>query len=106
MSLDNEREFDSDIITLVDDEGTEHEFEILDVIDNDEGTFYALLPNFESPDKSLDFSATYFIFQEVEEKGEKLLIEVEDTDLLDKIANLFETRFEEMDELDQETNNN
>ena len=46
--MDNE--FAADLITLVDDEGTEHEFEILDIIDNEDGCFYALLPNFESPD--------------------------------------------------------
>ena len=89
-------EFAADLITLVDDEGTEHEFEILDIINNDEGCFYALLPNFESPDESLDFSGTYFIFEEIEENGEKLLTEVDDNELLDRLANIFESRFEEI----------
>lgn len=90
--MDNE--FTTDLITLVDDEGTEHEFEILDIIDNEDGCFYALLPNFESPDESLDFSGTYFVFQEIEENGEKLLTEIEDDALLDRLANTFESRFE------------
>lgn len=90
--MDNE--FTTDLITLVDDEGTEHEFEILDIIDNEDGCFYALLPNFESPDESLDFSGTYFVFQEIEENGEKLLTEIEDDALLDRLANIFESRFE------------
>lgn len=90
--MDNE--FTADLITLVDDEGTEHEFEILDIIDNEDGCFYALLPNFESPDESLDFSGTYFVFQEIEENGEKLLTEIEDDALLDRLANIFESRFE------------
>ncbi len=93
-------EFAADLITLVDDEGTEHEFEILDIINNDEGCFYALLPNFESPDESLDFSGTYFIFEEIEENGEKLLTEVDDNELLDRLANIFESRFEEIYEDD------
>lgn len=92
--MDNE--FAADLITLVDDEGTEHEFEILDIIDNEDGCFYALLPNFESPDESLDFSGSYFIFEEIEENGEKLLTEVEDDSLLDRLANIFESRFEEL----------
>lgn len=87
-------EFAADLITLVDDEGTEHEFEILDIIDNEDGCFYALLPNFESPDESLDFNGTYFVFQEIEENGEKLLTEIEDDTLLDRLANIFESRFE------------
>lgn len=90
--MDNE--FTTDLITLVDDEGTEHKFEILDIIDNEDGCFYALLPNFESPDESLDFSGTYFVFQEIEENGEKLLTEIEDDALLDRLANIFENRFE------------
>ena len=93
-------EFAADLITLVDDEGTEHEFEILYIINNDEGCFYALLPNFESPDESLDFSGTYFIFEEIEENGEKLLTEVDDNELLDRLANIFESRFEEIYEDD------
>lgn len=89
-------EFSADIITLVDDEGTEHEFEILDIIENDEGCFYALLPRFESPDKSIDFDGTYFIFETVEENGEKQLAEVEDDELLDRLAEIFESRFDEL----------
>ena len=50
--MDNE--FAADLITLIDDEGTEHEFEILDVIESDEGTFYALLPTFDDPGESLE----------------------------------------------------
>ena len=44
MSNTNNEEFEVDLITLIDDEGKEHEFEILDVIENDDGCFYALLP--------------------------------------------------------------
>ena len=46
-------DFGADLLTLIDDEGQEHEFEILDVIDDDEGTFYALLPTFEDPQLQL-----------------------------------------------------
>ena len=35
MSNTNNEEFEVDLITLIDDEGKEHEFEILDVIEND-----------------------------------------------------------------------
>ena len=48
-------EFAADLITLVDEEGTEHEFEILDVIENEKGCFFALSPTFESPEEEIDF---------------------------------------------------
>lgn len=92
-----------DTITLIDDDGNELEFEVLDVIDTDEGSFYALLPNFETAEDLLE-EDTYFIFQSVEgEDGEPELAEVEDDELLDQLADMFEKRFEEMyDELSDE----
>ena len=63
-------EFGADLITLIDDEGVEHEFEILDEIDNDDGVFYALLPTFDDPQSELESEGTYYIFEVIEEDGE------------------------------------
>lgn len=89
-------EFGPDVLTLVDDEGNEHEFEVLDVIDNEDGCFYALLPTFESPQDSVESEGTYYIFEAIEQDGEQQLAEVEDEELLDKLAELFESRFDEL----------
>lgn len=89
-------EFGPDVLTLVDDEGNEHEFEVLDVIDNEDGCFYALLPTFENPQDSVESEGTYYIFEAIEQDGEQQLAEVEDEDLLDKLAELFESRFDEL----------
>ncbi len=75
--------FSSDIVTLIDDEGIEREFEVLDFIENSRGKFYALMPNFELPDEELNSEGTYFIFEIVEENGEEQLVEVDDDMLLD-----------------------
>ena len=87
MSNTNNEEFEVDLITLIDDEGKEHEFEILDVIENDDGCFYALLPTFEDPAASIESEGTYYIFE---------AIEVEDEELLDKLAEIFESHFDEL----------
>ena len=89
-------EFGGDLLTLIDDEGNEHEFEVLDVIENDDGCFYALLPTFEDPQSAVDADGTYYIFEAIEENGEQQLAEVEDEELLDQLAEQFESRFEEM----------
>ena len=89
-------EFGADLITLIDDEGVEHEFEILDEIDNDDGVFYALLPTFDDPQSELESEGTYYIFEVIEEDGEEQLAEVEDDERLDKLAAIFESRFEEL----------
>ncbi len=95
-------EYSADLLTLVDDAGEEHEFEILDVIDNDDGCFYALLPTFETPQEKVDAEGTYYIFEAIEENGEQQLAEIEDEALLDKLAALFESRFEELYDEDSE----
>ena len=89
-------EFGPDVLTLVDDEGNEHEFEVLDVIDNEDGCFYALLPTFENPQDSVESEGTYYIVEAIEQDGEQQLAEVEDEELLDKLAELFESRFDEL----------
>ena len=61
----------ADVVTLVDDEGIEREFEVLDFIENSQGRFYALMPNFELADDSLNNEETYFIFEIIEENGEE-----------------------------------
>ena len=85
MSNTNNEEFEVDLITLIDDEGKEHEFEILDVIENDGRLFYALLPTFEDPTASIESEGTYYIFEAIEEDGEEQLAEVEDEELLDSL---------------------
>ncbi len=89
-------EFAADLLTLVDDEGNEHEFEILDVIENENGCYYALLPTFEQPEDIVDGDGTYYIFEAIEEDGEQQLAEVEDDELLDQLAEIFESRFDEL----------
>lgn len=92
-------EFSADLITLVDDEGIEREFEVLDYIENEQGRFYALIPNFELPEEmGSDSESTYFIFEVINENGEEQLSEVEDDKLLDELAEIFESHFNEYPE--------
>ncbi len=90
-----EENLPTDIVTLVDDEGVEREFEVLDciVVEDSKRKFYALMPNFELEDADLnDEEATYFIFEMIEEDGEEQLVEVDDDDLLDELSEQFEER--------------
>lgn len=94
-------EFSADLITLIDDEGAEHSFEILDVIENDNGIFYALLPSKKANNEAEHDS--YYIFEAIEENGEQVLAEVEDDELLNKLADAFEERFEDLYERNKNT---
>lgn len=94
-------DFSPDLLTLVDEDGQEHEFEILDIIENDEGCFYALLPTFEDPQDQVEADGSYYIFQAFEEDDEQQLAEVEDDELADRLAAEFEKRFDEMFEAEE-----
>jgi uncharacterized protein YrzB (UPF0473 family) len=87
--------FEADLITLIDDEGQEHEFEIIDELETDDGHFMALVPTRQDPEDMASDAETYYIFEVIEEDGEEQLQELEDDELLDKLAEIFETRFNE-----------
>lgn len=88
----NNEQFEAEIITLLDDEGQEHEFEVLDAIETDDGRFVALLPVDESVEEEM---GVYYIFEVIDgEDGEDQLAEVEDDDLLDSLAEIFESRID------------
>lgn len=83
-----------DLITLSDEDNNEYEFEVLDEIDYKDGHYYALMPTFDLPDQDIESGSTYMIFEAVEdENGDPQLAEIEDDDLLDEIAEIFEAGF-------------
>ncbi len=96
--IQNDEEMgDVDLISLVDEEGNEYEFEVLDEIDYKDGHYYALMPTFDLPEQDIESGSTYMIFEAVEdENGEPQLAEIEDEDLLDEISEIFEDNFDEM----------
>ena len=92
--MDNE--YKPDLITLIDEENIEHNFEILDTIENDKGVFYALYPIFDSAEDAVEDNGEYYIMEVIEDDGEEQLAEVEDEALLDELAAVFEKHFEEL----------
>ena len=92
--MDNE--YKPDLITLIDEDNVEHNFEILDVIENEKGVFYALYPIFDTADETVEDSGEYYIMEVIEEDGEEQLAEVEDEALLDELSAVFEKHFEDL----------
>ncbi|WP_369298173.1 DUF1292 domain-containing protein [uncultured Neglectibacter sp.] len=90
-----DHEYEADLLTLIDDEGQEHEFEIIDELVQDEGHYMALVPTQQNPEEISSDAGTYYIFEVIEEDGEEQLQEVDDDELLDELAEIFESRFNE-----------
>lgn len=88
----------TDTVTLIDDEGVEREFEVLDciIMEDSKRKFYALMPNFELEGVDLsDDEEIYFIFEMVEKDSKEELVEVEDEDLLSELSEQFEERLKD-----------
>lgn len=95
-------DYSPDLITLVDDEGTEHNFEILDTLEYEDTLYYALIPVFDNANDTLSDSGEYYIMEVIEEDGEQELAEVDDDELIDKLAEIFEDRFNDIFAEDEE----
>ena len=93
----------SDIVSVVDDDGTEHIFEEIDRIETDDGKRYvALLPIYDDAAEILDDDGDVFILKVIEENGETYLVQIEDEKEFNEIGNVFEDRLIELYEKQSE----
>lgn len=97
MDNNMEMEYERDLVTLMDEEGVEHEFEVIDSLEHDDEEYLALIPVFETPEENLDDSGELVILKIAadDETGEEFLEAIEDEDEFNKIADIFMERLEE-----------
>lgn len=88
-------EYNPDLVTLISEEGEEIEFEILDIIENEDGKYYVLYPYHSDPADAVNDPGEYYIFEVIETNGEEELAELEDEEQLEKIDAVFRERYEE-----------
>ena len=82
-------QYGSDFMTIVDDDGTEFELEILSTLEYDGSTYMAVIPAGSEETGDLEVS----ILKSVEEDGEPVLCAIEDEEELQAVYDLI------MDEL-------
>ena len=95
-------EYNPDIVSLVDDEGKEYNFEVLDAIETDEARYLALLPVYDDPQAMLDDSGELVIVKVGEENGEEFFCEIEDDDEYETVADAFVDRLQDRFEVDEQ----
>lgn len=95
-------EYGNDLVTVLDDEGNEHQFELLDAIENDEGRYVALLPVYTEAEAAVEGDGELVILEVVDQDGEDLLVPIEDDDTFEEIAHIFEERLAEYYEINEE----
>ncbi|MBP3435881.1 MAG: DUF1292 domain-containing protein [Clostridia bacterium] len=94
-------EYGNDLVTVVDDEGNQHQFEVLDAIETDDGRYVALVPVYDNPSDLINDDGELVILTVKEENGEDLLLPIEDDDEFEEIAEIFEERLADLYEVEE-----
>ncbi|MCI8776554.1 MAG: DUF1292 domain-containing protein [Oscillospiraceae bacterium] len=96
-------EYTPDLFTLEDEEGNEQNFELIDVYEENDIIYYALIPYQQSPDALAEDDGMFVILKRDDSSEDEMLISIDDEDELDRIGEIFMKRIEEMfEELDDE----
>lgn len=93
-------DYTPDLINLTDEDGNEYNFEVLDRLDIDSGSYLALIPVYEDPKEMLDDSGELVIVKEEEENGEFFYSEIEDDDEYETVADAFSDRLSDFYEIE------
>ena len=86
-------EYGPDILSLVDEDGNEHEFEVIDSLEEGGERYLALVPAID--EEQLDEDGELVILKVVEDEGEEFLEAIEDEEEFDKVSAIFVERLEE-----------
>jgi len=73
-----------EVITLVDEEGAEHDFTVVDIINVDGSEYAILLPVEEENDEAIILKFTH------DDEGNELLVDIEDDEEWEKVADAWE----------------
>ena len=92
----DEMNYNPEIFTLTDEEGNEHEFELMDVMELDGTTYYALVPYNEDPEAALAEDTELVILKGGEEDGVDFLTTIDNDEEYDRVGNIFLDRISEM----------
>ena len=91
-------QYGSDFITIVDEDGTEYELEVLSTLEYDGETYLAVIPAGESAE---EFELEVSILKTVEEDGESILSAIEDEEELKAVYDLIMDSLYEEEEGDE-----
>lgn len=87
----------ADLYTLVDEDGVEQQFEMLDTIEIGDDRYYALVPYYDDPTKEIEADTELVVLKsEYDENNEETLVSIDDDDEYEKIGNMFLERLNEI----------
>ncbi len=87
-----------DIVVLNDDEGNEHEFMHLATVEVDGNTYFVLLPVEETENDDDEEAEAIILKLGKDENGEDMLMDIEDDEEWEKVADAWEEMEDEFEE--------
>lgn len=92
-----DKEYNPDIVSVIDENGEEHIFEELDRIETDDARYVALLPVYDDAEDILDDDGEIILLKvEEEANGDTYLCPIEDAKEFDEVQSIFEERLESL----------
>lgn len=95
-------DFNPEIISVIDDDGKEYQFEVLDQLEDGDFLYYALLPVQDEAQDIVEDDGELVILKLAEEDGEEVFITIEDDDEYEKVAAAFTERLQDLFEINEE----
>ena len=80
---------EANLYTLVDEEGVEQTFEMLDAMEVDDKQYFALMPLYDDPQEQLDSDGELVILTSEIVNGEEMMASIDDDDEYERIGNMF-----------------
>ena len=82
---------------LTDEEGNEHEFELIGSGEVDGVMYYAMIPSEDADKTDNEFLEYVILKSEVDENGDESLFTIDDDEEFDRIADFFDDMFSTVD---------
>jgi uncharacterized protein YrzB (UPF0473 family) len=93
-------EEENNVITLVDEEGVEHQFTLLNIIETDGKKYAVMVPDEEVTEEEEEEAVIFRI--DTDEDGEEVLVDIEDDAEFAKVCDLLDDMLFEDEECDDE----
>ncbi len=98
--MSEELDFTPDLYNLIDEDGVEQTFEMLDAMEVDGERYYALVPYYENEDDLANDDGELVILKSQMEDDEEALVSIDNEEEFNKIGQMFLERLETMFEDD------
>lgn len=92
-----DNEMAADLYTLVDEDGVEQQFEMLDTMEVGDERYYALVPYYDDPTKEVEADTELVVLKsEYDDNNEETLVSIDDDAEYERIGNMFLERLNEI----------